>query len=142
MNSGWFEAVSKALPRLRSRRGALGVLGGLAAWSLLAAGLWNADDAEAKKNKKRHRKKRQKRKRRRRRRNGGCPLLPSGAECSEAAQCCSGTCDANTAFPQFEAVCCRALGEICTIGLNECCQDFMCECPDPPCFNGSPGICG
>jgi hypothetical protein len=141
VDRGWFDAIGRVLTGLRSRRGVLGLLGGLALWGPLGTGLWNADDAEAKKNKKKHRRKHQQR-RRRRRRNGGCSLLPSGAECSEAAECCSGTCDENTAFPEFDTVCCRALGEVCTIGLNECCQDFMCECPDPPCFNGSPGICG
>jgi hypothetical protein len=142
MAGGWFDALARALTALRSRRGALGALGGLAVWSPPGTGVWHADAAVAKKRKK-HRKRHQKRKRRRRRRrNRGCPLLPSGAQCNEAAQCCSGTCDANTAFPEFDTVCCRPLGETCTVGLNECCQNFVCECPDPPCFNGSPGICG
>jgi hypothetical protein len=145
MRGDWEIVLERSLVYARERRGVLyGVAG------LVLAILGAVKDGELfeealakKKNVRQHRKRRQKRQRRRRRRNA-CKLLPSGAPCAEGAQCCSGTCDANTAFPEFDSVCCRALGESCVIGRNECCLNFACRCATPDCvdYNGDVGVCG
>lgn len=140
---GWVDGLARALMGASPRRGVLAAFATLLGiWASVADPL-GEDAAAKKKNKRQHRQKRQKRRRRRRRRNA-CKLLPSGEACSDGAECCSGTCDANTAFPQFDTVCCIALGESCVIGRNECCQDFACHCTTPDCtdFNGDAGMCG
>jgi hypothetical protein len=143
MSGGWFEALVRTLAAVHPRRGALHVLAALllAMWGSTADRL-SEDSAAKKKNKRKHHKKHKKRRRRRRR--NACKLLPSGAECSASTECCSGTCDENTAFPEFDLVCCRAEGESCVIGRNECCQDIACHCTTPDCvdFNGAAGVCG
>ena len=143
MSCRWFKALVRALATAQPRRGVLHVLAALllALWGAAADHL-SEDAAAKKKNKRKHHKKRKKRRRRRRR--NACKLLPSGAECAEGAQCCTGTCDENTAFPEFDAVCCQAEGAACIIGRNECCQDFACHCTTPDCvdFNGAAGVCG
>jgi hypothetical protein len=145
MDSGWFETLVRALATVQPRRGMLQIVSLLLAMWGGAADLLREDAAAKKKsnNKRQHHKKRKKRRRRRRRRNA-CKLFPSGAECTDGAQCCTGTCDENTAFPEFAAVCCQAEGASCVIGRNECCQDFACHCTTPDCvdFNGDTGVCG
>ena len=144
MGGGWFETLVRALATTQPRRGILQIISLLLAmWAAAGTALLGDETSAKKQNKRKHRKKRKKRRRRRRRRNA-CKLLPSGAECTEGAQCCTGTCDENTAFPEFAAVCCQAEGASCVIGRNECCQDFACHCIPPGCtdFNGTPGVCG
>lgn len=144
MGGGWFETLARALAAMQPRRGMLQIIAALLLAIRGAAADLLSEDAAAKKknnNKRKHHQKRKKRRRRRRR--NACKLLPSGAECTEGAQCCTGTCDDNTAFPEFAAVCCQAEGASCVIGRNECCQDFACHCTTPDCvdFNGDTGVC-
>ena len=135
--------LERSLIHARARRGVLYGVAGLALAILGAVkdGALLEEASAKKKNARQHRKRRQKR---RRRRQNGCRLLPSGAACAEIAQCCSGTCDANTAYPEFDAVCCRAVGESCVIGRDECCLIFACRCTTPDCldYNGDAGVCG
>ena len=141
MGGGWFKTLVRALATTQPRRGVLQIVSLLLAmWVAARAALLGDEAAAKKKTKRRHRKKRKKRRRRR----NVCKLLPSGAECTEDAQCCSGTCDENTAFPEFDTVCCQAEGASFVIGRNECCQDLACHCTTPDCvdFNGDTGVCG
>jgi hypothetical protein len=148
MSGEWVDALARALAWAQPRRGLLRLLAALLAVWGAAADHRLSEDAAAKRKSKRRRQKQQKQqkkqKKRRRRRRRRCKLLPSGAECSEGGQCCSGTCDENTAFPQFDLVCCQAQGASCVIGRNECCQDFACHCTTLGCvdFNGAAGVCG
>ena len=138
MGGGWFKTLVRALATTQPRRGVLQIVSLLLAMWVAARAALLGDEAAAKKtNKRKHRKKR-------RRRRNACKLLPSGAECTEGAQCCTGTCAANTAFPAFDTVCCQAEGASCVIGRNECCQDLACHCTTPDCvdFNGDTGVCG
>jgi hypothetical protein len=61
-----------------------------------------------------------------------CQGKGSGVECSDANECCSGSCDHNTAYNELAKVCCRSQGESCRFGFNECCGDLGCD----------DGICG
>jgi hypothetical protein len=142
MGGGWFKTLVRALATTQPRRGVLQIVSLLLTLWAAGAALLGHETAAKKTNQRKHRKKRQKRRRRRRQRNA-CKLLPSGAECTEGAQCCTGTCAANTAFPAFDTVCCQAEGTSCVIGRNECCQDFTCHCTTPDCvdFNGDTGVC-
>ena len=142
MTGDWLDTLARALAMMQPRRGLLHVVAVLLAIWGTADGRLRGEDAAAKKNPRKHRQKRKKRRRRRRR--NACTLRPSGAECSEGAQCCSGTCDENTAFPEFDTVCCQAEGAACVIGRDECCQDFACHCTTLGCvdFNGAAGVCG
>jgi hypothetical protein len=140
MSDGWFESLARALATALPRRGIPQIVSLLlAVWVAAGAALLGDETAAKQQNTRKHRKKR---KRRRRRRNA-CKLLPSGEECTDGAQCCSGTCDENTAYPEIDTVCCQAEGASCVIGRNECCQDFACHCTAPGCndFNGAPGVC-
>ena len=141
MNGGRFDALARALMSALPRRGVYGVFATLLGLCAGAVDRLENGAAARNKNTRQHRQKRQKRRRRRR---AACRLLPSGAACGESAQCCSGTCDENTAFPLFDRVCCRVLGESCVIGRDECCLDFACHCTGPDCvdFNGDAGVCG
>jgi hypothetical protein len=141
MGDGWFESLARALAAARSRRGILQIVSLLLAmWVTAGVALLGDESAAKKQNKRKHRKKRKKRRRRR----NACKRLPSGAECAEGAQCCTGTCAENTAFPEFDPVCCHAEGASCVIGRNECCQDCACHFTTPNCvdFNGDTGVCG
>ena len=141
MGDGWFESRARAgggavTPRHPGRSFP-------SCWrcgSPRGVALLGDESAAKKQNKRKHRKERKKRRRRR----NACKRLPSGAECAEGAQCCTGTCAENTAFPEFDPVCCHAEGASCVIGRNECCQDCACHCTTPNCvdFNGDTGVCG
>jgi hypothetical protein len=111
-----FDALAQRLGALPSRRRVVCALGATAVLGLSGRALWSASNAQARKHKRHH----------------GCRRLPSGSDCSDASQCCSGTCDFNTAYPQFDKVCCRVQGQSCRFGLDECCGALSCD----------GGICG